>query len=110
MTCEPLRLERDSLFEATFVYKDSNRVPVDLTGLVNDADFTISDGLGNMLWQGSMTSTHITATLAQGRFDLLIPETIIDGFDFDRAKYRIRIKWISKGWQSLGDGDVIFDD
>lgn len=110
MNCEPLRLERESIFEAVFVYKDSNRVPVNLTGLVDDADFTISDGMGNTLWQGSMTSTHITATLAEGKFSLLIPEAVIDGFGFDRAKYRVRIKWITKGWQSLGDGDVIFDD
>lgn len=110
MSCDPLRLERDSIFEAVFVYKDSNRVPVNLTGLIDDADFTISDGLGNTLWQGSMTSTHITATLAEGKFELLIPEIVIDDLEFDRAKYRVRIKWITKGWQSLGDGDVIFDD
>jgi len=109
-TCEPLRLERNSIFESTFLYKDSYRVPVDLTGLVNDADFTISDDQGVDLWVGSVTSGEITPLYDEGRFELLISELVIDEFDFNRAKYRFRIKWISKGWQSLGDGDVIFDD
>lgn len=110
MTCQTLELERNSLFEATFIYKDSNQVPVDLTGLVNDADFTIHDGNGTDLWVGSVTSTHITPTYGVGQFALLIPESVIDTLTFSRAKFRFRIKWITKGWQSLGDGDVIFDD
>lgn len=110
MTCQPLKLERNSIFESSFVWKDSNSVPIDLTGLADGADFTIHDGLGVELWVGSVASLHITPFYSEGRFDLLIPELVIDDFEFNRAKYRFRIKWITKGWQSLGDGDVIFDD
>jgi hypothetical protein len=110
MTCELLKLERNSLFEATLAYKDSNNVPVDLSGSASNADFTIHDGQGTNLWVGSVTTGEITADYPNGSFVLLIPEVDVDDFDFDRAKYRFRIDWITKGWQSVADGDVIFDD
>lgn len=104
-----LRLKRDSLFEAAFIYKDSYGAPVDLTGLVDDADFTVLYGSESLLVK-SLTLGGVTADLDQGRFDLLILEDDIDTLTFQSADFRFRIHWIDKGWQTLGDGRVIFDD
>lgn len=109
-TCEPsLLLKRQSLFEATFVYKDPNNVVIDLSGQVDDADFTIHAG-NTTLWTGSVISADIIASYGLGSFALLIPEADLDLLDFRQAKYRFRIHWIVKGWQVLASGVVIFDD
>lgn len=104
-----LQINRKSLFEATFIYKDSNNVPVDLTGLVNDAEFRIYDG-DTDIYTASVVSGQITPTLAQGRFDLLIPEAAVNLFTFRRAEFQFRLSWTSKGWQEIGEGDVILDE
>lgn len=110
MTCDRVELEHNSLFEAVLIYKDSHNVPVDLTGSVDDADFTIGDGDSNDIWVGSVSTGYMTPDYPNGSFTLLIPESVIDTFDFERARFRFRVKWITKGWQSIGDGDVIFND
>lgn len=109
MSCATLTLNRRSLFEATFIYKDPSGVPIDLTGLVDDAEFILYDGDFTIL-VSSMAENDITATLAEGRFDLLIPQPDVDLLDFRKARFQFRIRWITKGWQELGDGEVILDD
>lgn len=109
MTCQPsLTLQRQSLFEATFIYKSSDNVAIDLSGQVDDADFTIYGYTD--LWVGSVTLADITASYGVGQFTLLIPEADIDLLTFKQARYRFRIHWIVKGWQTLANGVVIFDE
>ena len=109
MTCESLTIPRESLFEATFIYKDPMGVPINLTGLVDNAEFTLISG-DVILWTGTVLSGDVTPVLSEGRFDLLIPEADLDLLDFSRASFRFRLHWITKGWQSLATGTVIFDD
>lgn len=104
-----LTLNRRSIFEATFIYKDSNNVPVNYTGLVSDAEFILHDG-DTILYTASVVSGEVTLTPEEGRFDLLIPEADIDILDFRRAEFQFRIKWDAKGWQEIGDGTVIIDE
>lgn len=106
---EALELEAGSLFEASFLYRDTSNIPINLTGLVDNADFVIKQGT-SVLWTGTMSpAAGVTATLATGRFDLLIPEAVVSAFTFRQVKYRFRIRWILKGWQSLADGQMILD-
>lgn len=105
----PLELKRDSLFEAVFYYRGPRGETIDLTGLVDDAEFTILMGEVPVLTKSVLTS-GITALLELGRFDLLILEADIDQLDFQSADYRFRIHWLSKGWHTLGNGRIIFDD
>lgn len=104
-----LTLNRRSIFEATFIYKDSNGVPVNYTGLVGDAEFIIHDG-DTILYTASVTGGEVTLTPEEGRFDLLIPEADINLLDFRRAEFQFRINWNDKGWQEIGDGTVIIDE
>lgn len=106
---QTLDIEPNSLYEVSFLYRDDSDIPINLTGLVDNADFTIHQG-ATTIWTGSMNpASGVTPILAQGRFDVLIPDTITALFAFSRVKYRFRIRWISKGWQSLADGVVTLD-
>lgn len=102
-----MELERNSLYDFVVVYAVAGS-PLNLTGLIDDADITLSDG-PEVIWTSDMAGS-ISATLVEGRFDILIPESAVDDFTFSQAKYRFRIKWVDKGWQSLVDGKVVFSD
>ena len=87
-------IEQGSSYQISFVYKDSNKNPIDLTNWCSRLIWKSNTGSTTEFSSENINSSDYTFTLNDtvGEIKLLLPATKTDKFNFKTAEYDLDLK------------------
>ncbi|MDI9934697.1 hypothetical protein QM806_04410 [Rhodococcus sp. IEGM 1351] len=97
-------IEQGATFRTSFVWKDSDGNPIDLTGVT--PKMQIRKTGGSLIV--SLTSS-LTLTPLQGKVDLVIGADVTSGFTFDTANYDLKLDGGPLNTSRIVEGVVTLD-
>ena len=91
-----LIIEQGAEFERTWVYKDENDDPVDLTGYTAQMQIRLTQDEASPIYD-SDDNNDITITALTGTLDLVIPTADTTTMTFDRALWSVELTITATG-------------